>query len=179
MPTQFQLILTFAELCWNSIHIPYILAWWKNSCTCMWSPPWISFKAFLRNVNTPFCGKNKKKEWKLSSFLPEFSQNLIEGSRYRDPKRAGRIKAPSIKTFWFYLSQHLLFTLVGVERVKHREGGDAALGKMFKWEFRWWGSLTERLSKLCYFSVLISAGKIHTFYFLMSAISEKLQIIWS
>lgn len=83
-----------------------------------------------------------------------------------DPKRAGRIKAPSIKTFWFHLSLYLLLAAIGVETVKYREGGDAALGKMFKWEFHRGGSLTERLSKLYYFSALIPAGKIHTFHFL-------------
>lgn len=65
----------------------------------------------------------------------------------RDPKRAGRIKAPSIKTFWFHLSLQLLLTTTSVETVKQGEGGDAALGNMFKLEFHCRGSLAERLSK--------------------------------
>jgi len=90
----------------------------------------------------------------------------LRASDTRDPKRAGRIKAPSIKTFWFHLSLHLLLIAIGVETVKHREGGDAALGKMFKRGFHRGGSLAERLSKLYDFSALIPAGKMCTFHFL-------------
>lgn len=61
---------------------------------------------------------------------------------------------------------HLLPSAIGVETVKHKEGGDAALGKMFSWEFHHGGSLAERLSKLYSFSALIFAGKTHTFHFL-------------